>query len=183
MTKASNNTKALLGALANNDAAYAAAEASDGSGSMGNWPPEGVYQLCVTPPTIEETTLRDEQGAEHKALAIQFGYATTDPPEGHTDNMIFRGASFFIPINPENLPGSEKKGTKARIRIDMERLKGHCKTILGREPSDSLQADLADVVDVLSSEASCVVRAYLQYQVSKTNQKTYRKEFLQEKMA
>ena len=60
----------------------------------------------------------------------------------------------------------------------MSRLKGHLKTVLGREPSN-LVADIEEVVGMIGDQSSALVtKVFCQYR--EVNGRTYRTEYIRD---
>ena len=78
---------------------------------------------------------------------------------------------------PTNMSDVQSDGSKIRAQIELKRLKGHLKTLLGRTPGD-LGADIEAVDSMLSGEQSVV--AVIDCRYNKRNDRTYKTEYIKQ---
>jgi hypothetical protein len=159
------------------NASLKGAEADQGMGMLGEWPPEGEHACFVTALSISEGEFRQKDQQKFPAVSMQFKYQLCDDPS-RPEPLQFVGAPFVLPKDPATLTD---EGAKTRAQIEMNRLAGHLKTLLQRTPTD-LAADLEGVEALLGGDkaVACVVKC--QYDVAR-NGRTYRREFLQKLLA
>ena len=168
-----NQTKSIFSNL---QSSFEEAQADQGLGSLGEWPPRGSHNCYVLNMTIQDNgTFKEAQaagGQEHDAIVVQFGYQLVEDPD-RAEPLEWRGAPITLPHNPSAI-GHE--GSQTRARIEMQRLKGHIKTLLAREPGD-LQADMDEISQMLSGDQSVVAVVDCRY--NERGGKTYKSEYLQ----
>ena len=121
-----NQTKSICSNL---QSSFEDAQADQGLGSLGEWPPRGSHNCYVLNMTIQENgTFKEAQasgGQEHDAIVVQFGYQLVEDPD-RAEPLEWRGAPITLPHNPSAI-GHE--GSQTRARIEMQRLKDtskHC---------------------------------------------------------
>ena len=169
-----NQTKAIFSQL---QSSFSDVQADQGLGSLGEWPSRGQHNCYVLSLTITDNAKFKEAiaagGEEHDAVSIQFGYQLVEDPDRPGEPLEWRGAPIPIPQDPSAI-GHE--GSQTRARIEMQRLKGHIKTLLGREPGD-LEGDMGMISDMLSGDQSVVAVVDCRY--NERNGRTYKTEYLQ----
>ena len=169
-----NVTKSIFATLQDD---FQTVDADQGLGSLGEWPPAGDHNCYVLNMMIDAKAIFKEAaasgGQEHPAISIQFSYQLVEDPD-RAEPLLWRGAPITIPSNPKDI-GHE--GSKIRAQIEMKRLKGHLKTLLGRDPVD-LSADMDAVASLLSGEQSVVAVVDCRY--NKRNDRTYKTEYLKQ---
>ena len=162
--------------FANLQSSFEEVQADQGLGSLGEWPSAGSHNCYVLNMSINENgTFKEAMaagGKEHKAITIQFGYQLVEDPD-RPEPLEWRGAPMSIPQNPNEI---EHEGSQIRARIEMQRLKGHIKTLLGREPG-ALASDMSTISEMLSGDQSVVAVVDCRY--NERNGKTFKSEFLQ----
>ena len=169
-----NETKAIFATLQND---FETVEADQGLGSLGEWPAQGDNTCYVLNINIETgATFKEAQaagGMEHPAVTIQFEYQLVEDPD-RAEPLAWRGAPMTIPTNMGDV---QSDGSKIRAQIELRRLKGHLKTLLGRIPGD-LGADIEAVDSMLSGEQSVV--AVIDCRYNKRNDRTYKTEYVKQ---
>jgi len=166
----SNETKAIF---ANLQSDFETANADQGMGSLGEWPAKGEHACYVLGMNVQNGTFRqtsDKQ--EFPAISVQFHYQLCEDPD-RTEPLIWNGAPMTIPTDPSVLT---HEGSQIRAKIELSRLKGHLKTILGYEPTD-LGAAFEEVESKLNGDSTvaCMVRC----QYTERGTSTYKSEYLQ----
>jgi len=111
-------------------------------------------------------------GQEHPAVSVQFRYQLMEDPD-RTEALTFKGAPITI---PQDLSAIQQEGSKTRARIELQRLKGHLKTLLGSEPADMTSA-MEQVDSLLNGETS--VAAVVRCVYTTRGTRTYRSEYIQ----
>jgi len=165
-----NETKAIF---ANMQTDFETVQADQGLGSLGEWPAKGEHACYVLSVNVENGKFRqtgDQQ--EFPSILVQFHYQLCEDPD-RTEPLIWNGAPMNIPHDPSAL---SHEGSKVRARIELQRLKGHLKTILGYDPSN-MQAAFDDLESKLNGESTvaCMVRC----QYTERGTSTYKSEYLQ----
>jgi hypothetical protein len=166
----SNETKAVF---ANMQTDFATATADIGMGSLGEWPPKGEHACYVLGVNVQQGIFRqtsDKQ--EFPAVSVQFHYQLCEDPD-RTEPLIWNGAPMTIPEDPSVLT---HEGSQIRARIELGRLKGHLKTILGYDPTD-LTSAFDEVESKLNGDSTvaCMIRC----QYTERGTTTYKSEYLQ----
>lgn len=152
----------------------------DQSGGGGGWFPEpGEHQCIITGMRVEPGTFRLKDGGEFPSQVVTFSYQLVDDPGSVGDPREFEGASFNLPSNPTqaSLQDTEAAKTGTRIRIEINRLKGHLATVLGG-PSKVSENMGRDIEEAQKAVASGTLAVLLRSQHQTRGDKTYRKEFL-----
>jgi hypothetical protein len=149
----------IMQALAGMNKQAADADANQGLGSIGWWPPEGPPHNCFVLPDVqmEQGKFAYRIGQERKEIpctVIRFSYGLVDDP-GQEEPRTFKGREFQLLTDDQvaALPeGPREQGGKqqTRARIEAERFKGHLTTILGEEPSN-FQTGLQQVLEKLEA--------------------------------
>ena len=165
-----NETKAIF---ANMTTDFAAAQADQGLGSLGEWPAKGEHACYVLGMNVQNGTFRqtsDKQ--EFPAISVQFHYQLCEDPD-RTEPLVWNGAPMTIPNDASVLT---HEGSQIRARIELSRLKGHLKTILGYDPTD-LGSAYEEVSDKLNGDSTvaCMVRC----NYTERGTSTYKSEYLQ----
>ena len=165
-----NETKAIF---ANMTTDFAAAQADQGLGSLGEWPAKGEHACYVLGVNVQPGTFRqtsDKQ--EFPAISVQFHYQLCEDPD-RTEPLVWNGAPMTIPNDASVLT---HEGSQIRARIELSRLKGHLKTILGYDPTD-LGSAFEEVSDKLNGDSTvaCMVRC----NYTERGTSTYKSEYLQ----
>ncbi len=168
-----NQTKAIF---ANLQSSFEEVQSDQGLGSLGEWPARGQHNCYVLNMTItDNATFKEAQaagGQEHDAISIQFGYQLVEDPD-RAEPLEWRGAPITIPQDPGAI---QHEGSQVRARIELQRLKGHIKILLGREPGD-LQSDMDMISQMLSGDQSVVAVVDCRY--NERGGRTYKTEYLQ----
>lgn len=173
MSDFDNKVKQVFNAMASS-AAYSSSEPDQGHGSMGEWPPEGTYEVFITGLNVEPSEFR-YGGGGIPGWMIQFDYECTEPLPEQAEPLKWKGAPFRIPEDPGQIT---EDGPKTRASIELRRLAGHVKTILKRNPSTALGDDLSEVNGLINSNDQALV-AEVRCVYSERAGRTYRTEFLQ----
>lgn len=128
-----------------------------------NMPPEGDYDCWASGITATPGKFRQKDKTEFDSIRVSFHYTTINPipslnsPDPHP----FDGASFNIPKNPEALT---EDGARTRFEMDRNRLAGHIKGILNREPNpNNFIADIVEVEKKLSGGSRVAVKVRVSY--------------------
>jgi hypothetical protein len=155
------------------DGVYKKVDDDRGFGSLGEWPAPGEHDCIVNQMTVRDSEFRQGDGQTFPGVEIQFHYELVDDPD-HDTPLQFRGAPFRLPVNASDITA---ENTVKRIEIETARLKGHFKTILGRDNS-TIPADLEAVDNRINEDTLLVCR--VRCQERQVGTRTYRTEFLQE---
>lgn len=155
--------------------------ADNGSGALGEWPPDGDHPNTVMDINIKEGVFKGK-GGNIPANVIQFRYVTTALLPGRKDPLEWSGVPFTLPRDESQVTDS---GNKIRLEIDKKRLKGHLEAILGTPVTD-LRAALPDASDrIHRSKCECMVRCTTESRSSSktagaagTVARSYRNEFI-----
>ena len=168
-----NQTKAIFATLQND---FQSASAAQGLGSLGEWPPQGEHNCYVLDVAVNtDATFKEAQaggGQEHPAITIQFRYQLMEDPD-RAEPLVFKGAPITI---PQDMSAIQQEGSQTRARIELQRLKGHLKTLLGSEPADMSSA-MEEVDSLLNGESS--VAAVIRCVYTTRGSRTYRTEYVQ----
>ena len=166
-----NQTKAIFSALQNS---FNEVQADQGLGSLGEWPPAGTHNCYVISVSVKDNTKFKETGTgnEFDAVTVQFRYQLVEDPD-HAEPLEWNGAPMTIPSDPSQIT---HEGSQIRARIEMQRLKGHMKTLLNREPAD-MGIDMGEIESMLTGEQSVVCSVKCQY--NQRGEWTYKSEYLQ----
>lgn len=167
-----NKVQQAFNAMASS-AAYAKSDPDQGYGAGGEWPPEGNHECYITGLSVSPSEFRFGDSSV-PGWMIQFDYEMVDPLPEHENALKWKGAPFRIPEDPSSI-GAD--GPKVRARIELNRLAGHCKTILKRNPG-VLGDDLAAVNQAINSNEQALV-AEVRCVYTERAGRTYRTEFLQ----
>mgnify|MGYP003147477435 CR=1 FL=1 len=171
MSNITNETKAIF---ANLQESFESATADQGMGILGEWPTKGEHACYVLSVDVSEGSFRQtDDKQEFPALSVQFHYQLCEDPD-RAEPLIWNGAPMTIPNDPKALT---HEGSQIRAKIELGRLKGHLKTILGREPSN-LGNDLQEIESKLNSDntVACIVNCIY----TQRGEQTYRSEKLKE---
>ena len=171
MSSIQNQTKAIFSQMQSD---FSQANADQGLGSLGEWPPAGEHNCYVLDVmTSHDRTFRQSSdGQEFPAATVQFTYQLCDDPD-RAEPLVFKGAPMTLCGDPTQLT---HEGSQIRNRIEMSRLKGHLKTLLSREPND-IAADLDEISTRLNGEEA--VAAVVRCQYTERGTRTYRSEYIQ----
>jgi hypothetical protein len=168
-----NQTKAIFATLQDE---FESANADQGLGSLGEWPPQGEHNCYVLDINVTADSKFKEAvaggGQEHPAVTIQFRYQLMEDPD-RVEPLVFKGAPITIPQDPSSI---QQEGSQIRARIELQRLKGHLKTILGSDPVD-LNESMELVEKMLSGETSIATVVRCVY--TTRGSRTYRTEYIQ----
>lgn len=170
-----NNT---LAAFTAHQSAFQAAEVSEGISNK--WPDEGVHNAYINAIEVKaDGEFRMGGGLSIPATEVTFEYELQDDPENPDNPLRWRGATFQLPDNPDDIP-ADKPGHKQRYDIEMGRLKSHLSVLLGDQFADNLPADMQAAVAKVES-GSTVAAVYCQYKPDKRDpDRIYKKDFLRE---
>tara|TARA_R100000234_G_scaffold14294_1_gene7879 strand:- start:9085 stop:9600 length:516 start_codon:yes stop_codon:yes gene_type:complete len=153
---------------------YNTATADQGLGSLGEWPPAGNHECYVLGMTIDDNASfrQSSDGQEFPSIMVQFEYQLVDDPDRSTP-LIWKGAPFNLIKDSGNLTHD---GSKTRTRIEMERFKGHLKTLMGGD-----MADLPSAIDTVQSKfnGDSAVVAMIRCQYNQKGTRTYKTEYIQ----
>lgn len=166
-----NQTKAIFSAM---QSSFNDVQADQGLGSLGEWPAAGTHNCYVIGITVKENAKFKQagDGQEFEAVSVQFNYQLVEDPD-HAEPLEWNGAPMTFPQDPSQITN---EGSQIRARIEMQRLKGHMKTLLAREPGD-VGSDLEEIGTMLSGEQSVVCSVKCQY--NQRGDRTYKSEYLQ----
>ena len=165
----SNETKAVF---ANLQSDFETAQADQGMGSLGEWPSKGEHACYVLGMNAQNGTFRQtDDKQEFPAISAQFHYSLCEDPD-RTEPLSWKGAPMTIPHDPSLLT---HEGSQTRARIELSRLKGHLKTILGYEPTD-LGSAFEEVEAKLNGDSTVACTVRCQYTERGTT--TYKSEYL-----
>jgi hypothetical protein len=164
--------KSTMFAAYNNS--FASVEANT-EGSGAGWRPDaGDHAVLVTGMTIEEGEFKQKDGQLFPSIDITFQYQMVEDP-GSPEPRSFTGARFQMPADPTQLTD---EGAKTRARIELERIKGHLTTLIGRRP-ENLQMAMQTIQERINNGNVIPVKLRARYDESKTKPGTkYFKEFL-----
>ena len=169
-----NQVKAIFNSLQND---FTKAQADQGLGALGEWPSQGEHDCYITGVTIDpNSTFKESQasgGHETPGVAIQFFYQLVDDPD-REEPLAWVGAPIILPVDPKEV---RSEGSQTRTRIELQRLKGHMKTLLGRDPVD-IEGDMEIIKNMLERGESSVV-ATVKCQYNDRGTKVFRSEFIQ----
>jgi hypothetical protein len=167
-----SNIKSTMFAAYNNS--FASVEANT-EGSGAGWRPDaGDHAVLVTGMTIEEGDFKQKDGQVFPSIDITFQYQMVEDP-GSPEPRSFTGARFNLPSDPTQLTD---EGAKTRNRIELERIKGHLTTLIGRRP-ENLQMAMQTVQERINNGNVIPVKLRARYDESKVKPGTkYFKEFL-----
>ena len=164
----SNETKSMF---ANMQSAFSDATAE--SGGAAPWPPQGEHEAYIIAVHTDVGTFRQTDGQEFPSATVQFEYELVADPDRATP-LQWKGAMFNLPSDASQIT---LDGSRKRAEIEMNRLKGHLKTLLGREPNN-LIVDLEEVGGMIGGESALVAKVFCQYRES--NGRTYRTDFIRD---
>ena len=169
-----NQVKAIFNSLQED---FQKVQADQGLGALGEWPAQGEHNCYVLNLEIDtNATFKESQasgGNELPGISIQFNYQLVDDPD-REEPLAWRGAPMTLPVNPSDV---QSEGSQIRARIELQRLKGHMKTLLGRDPID-MESDMEIIKDMLERGDSSVV-ATVKCNYNSRGTRTYRTEFIQ----
>lgn len=152
----------------------------DQSGGGGGWFPDpGEHQVIITGMRMERSTFRTKDGQEFPSTLVTFSFQLVDDPGSVGDPREFEGASFNLPDNPSqaSLQDNETAKNGTRIRLEINRLKGHLSTILGG-PSKISENPARDLEEAQKAVSGGTMAVLLRAQHQTKGDRTYRKEFL-----
>ena len=165
-----NQTKAIFSSM---QSAFNDVQADQGLGSLGEWPPAGTHNCYLLSCSVGEGKFKQAgDGQEFPAVSVQFTYQLVEDPD-HAEPLEWKGAPMTIPTDPSQIT---HEGSQIRARIEMQRLKGHMKTLLGREPGD-IGSDMGEIEAMLSGEQSVVCSVQCKYNTR--GERTFKSEYLQ----
>ena len=164
-----NETKSMFAGM---QSVFATAQAE--SGGAAPWPAQGEHECYLIGLHCDTGTFRQSDGQEFPAATVQFEYELVDDPD-RPSPLQWKGAIFNLPSDPSQIT---LDGSRKRAEIEMSRLKGHLKTVLGREPSN-LVSDIEEVVNMIGDQSSALVtKVFCQYR--EVNGRTYRTEYIRD---
>ena len=164
--------KSTMFAAYNNS--FASVEANT-EGSGAGWRPDaGDHAVLVTGMTIEEGEFKQKDGQLFPSNLIHFTYQMIEDPGSPAEPRSFKGKTFNLPSNPAQLTDD---GAKTRMRIDIERLKGHLRTVLGTS-TNNLAADMEAASKKLAAGVPTPVKLRAKYDASRDGKTLYFTEFL-----
>jgi len=162
-----SDEQSALSLLAGFNTAYAEANANNGEGGLGEWPPSGkhactVLDIILTPMTgAKAQKFKDKKDGNREhifdGVNVHLLYRCNDVIPTQKDPskpLEWKGSSMFIPSNPSAIPA----GLSWVKEIAASRLKGHLSVING-QTSTNIMADLQSAMArVKSSPVSVLVR-------------------------
>jgi len=153
-----NNVAALFAGMEN---ALAGARPDTGE-FQSDMPPAGDYECWVTGVVATPGKFRQKDGQEFESVRVSFHYTTIKPiPSSNSpDPYSFTGASFNLPKNPLALTDD---GARTRVEMDKNRLAGHLKGLLDRDPSANLMAEMGEAMKKLSDGRKVAVNVRVAY--------------------
>jgi len=166
----SNETKAIFANMQND---FESSQADQGLGSLGEWPAKGEHACYVLDVNVQAGTFRQTSDRqEFPAVTVQFRYQLCEDPD-RTEPLVWNGAPMTIPNDASML---SHEGSQIRAKIELARLKGHLKTILGYDPTN-LGAAFDEVEAKLNGDSTvaCMIRC----QYTERGTSTYKSEYLQ----
>ena len=165
-----NQTKTMF---TNMQKAFEDATSDQGLGSLGEWPVAGVHNCYVIGVSATDGEFKQAgDGALFPATIVQYTYQLVEDPD-HAEPLEFKGAPMNLPKDPTQVTN---EGSQIRARIELQRLKGHMKTLLGRDPGD-IGADMGEIESMLTGENSVGCSILCKY--TARGDRTYRTEYLQ----
>lgn len=158
----------------NYESTYKDARANTDGGGGGWWPEEGQHDCMITALTVAPSTFRTGDGQEFPSQVVSFRYQLMEDPGSPGEPREFEGAAFNLPNNPASVAAENQQ---TRIRIELERLKGHLSTVMGgpQALTGNLGVDLNNAIEAVN-KGDKGVTVNCQYQQKGT--RTYRKDFL-----
>jgi hypothetical protein len=195
MSQIDTTTASALSMLAGFNTAYGTANANNGEGGLGEWPPHGKWACAVTSITIKPETKKivdKKTGLNHEfpGVSIQFHYRCNDVIPTQKDPaqpLEWKGAPFFLASNPASIPA----GLSWLTTMNADRLKGHLTCINGTVGSN-IQADLQAAIAKVSGDTQVHAVVLCEYKDAKQTPQekaegksasTYKTEFLTESLA
>lgn len=135
--------------FANYDNNYRDVRANSDGGGGGWWPDPGQHDCVIVALNMVPSTfvIRDPQ-TELPSQLVTFRYQLMEDPGSPGNPREFEGEPFNLPNDLNRVPQIE--GQQTRIRMTLERLKGHLATILGG--SSALTNNLG--VDIQNAQAA-----------------------------
>jgi hypothetical protein len=153
---------------------YSSAEANT-EGSAAGWRPEaGDHAVLVTGMVADSGEFKQKDGQLFPSNLIHFTYQMIEDPGSPAEPRSFKGKTFNLPSNPAQLTDD---GAKTRMRIDIERLKGHLRTVLGTS-TNNLAADMEAASKKLAAGVPTPVKLRAKYDASRDGKTLYFTEFL-----
>ena len=153
---------------------YSAADANT-EGSAAGWRPEaGDHAVLVTGMVADQGEFKQKDGQVFPSNLLYFTYQMIEDPGSPAEPRSFRGKTFNLPNNPSQLTDD---GAKTRMRIDLERLKGHLRTVLGTS-ANNLAADMEAASKKLANGVPTPVKLRAKYDASRDGKTLYFTEFL-----
>lgn len=144
--------------FANYDNAYRDARANSDGGGGGWWPEPGQHNCIVTSISVIPSTFKMNAGettTELPSNLITFRYQLMEDPGSPGDPREFEGAAFNFPQNQDRVTAP---GQQTRIRIELERIKGHFNTVLGSSGvTNNPQIDLDNAQKAVADGTVAVV--------------------------
>lgn len=159
---ASNTTKSLFAKFKEK---FAQANANIGEGSLGPWPDHGDHECILLSVSVEPGSFNVTQGNKINAGVVQFHYQTVPNPENPDSGeaLVWKGAPFILPTDPDSIPASEE-GKQRRVEMELERLKGHIKSILGDSMiEDDVDYNLEAIQEKISSGNPIVLEVFCEH--------------------
>lgn len=160
--------------LTNYDTMYKDASADTTGGGGGWWPEEGQHSCLLLAVSSQPSTFRTGDGQEYPSTLVSFRYQLMEDPGSPGEPREFEGAPINLPNEPTKVAAENQQ---TRIRIELQRLKGHLSTILGGTGAltGNLPVDLGNASKAIEAQDKAFL-VNCQYQ--SRNGKTYRKDFL-----
>lgn len=121
------------------------------------FPDNGTYDCLITAAAINPAGKAKVGAVEIPATEITFNYKLTVDPDSKGEPRSFRGKPFYLPTDPAAY--AVAAGKKAnQFQIDLNRLAGHCKTLLDGDESFKLSPDLIALAVQKAAGAAAVVK-------------------------
>lgn len=175
----------LASSLAGMNDRYAAAQASDGSGGLNNFPEPGEHEAFVIGCTFNTNRAFKYQGGPQEGIpgiSIQLEYElipdSTDPDFDPAKKAVTTpGAAVTILQNPDRF-ASLPENQQTRVRIEEERLKGWIQGIIGEENiTGDFPTDLEAMYNkVQASESKPAITLVAKW--DERNGNTYKKDYI-----
>jgi len=159
---------------------FAGLPANVGQGALGEWPPDGDHHCFITALDIKQEKFKAKNKVELPGVSIQFRYLMRSALPDRREPLEFSGVPFILPSDASQVTD---EGNKTRIRIEMERLKGHLNTILGRDVGDMREGLEAASSLIGATRVEVMVRCNTRKDTSSGNTKSYKTEYLTQNLS
>lgn len=159
---------------------FAGLPANVGQGALGEWPPDGDHRCFITGLDIKPEKFKAKHKVELPGVSIQFRYLMHATLPDRREPLEFSGVPFILPSDSSQVVD---EGNKTRIRIEMERLKGHLNTILGRDVTDMREGLEAAAALISASRVEAMVKCSTRKDNTSGTTKTYKTEYLTQNLS